>query len=224
MPKRNKSGADIYGAARNRVLNLTPAEAGVEQSPDLPRVWGVVMDVPQPAVTLVALADGTTSLYFGNGGAVVGAGEHAPVAKARDSLIALVQQFDSKLEPTTDFPLPPVGSVRFYLLTFTGVRTAEVSGLQHELMPLSEHADEVITAIRMCTEAQQKASRRRSKDNVRFVAITAACLALGAAVGAVAVEERLPGALGGGVVGMVAGFIVAGIEQIVSRAVRSMSA
>ena len=122
------SGAGIYDALRNRVLNLTPSEVGVEKSPDMPRVWGVVMDVAHPAVTLAALADGTTSLYFGNGGGIIGAGEHAPVAQARDSLIVLAQQFDSQLESTTDFPLPPLDSVRFYLLTFDGVRTAQVSG------------------------------------------------------------------------------------------------
>ncbi len=179
------------------------------------------MDVAEPAVTLVALADGTTSLYFGNGGGVIGAGEHEPVARARDSLIALAQQFDSKLTETTDFPLPSSGSVRFYLLTFSGVRTAEVSGVRHELMPLSQQADEVITAIRIChTKAKQKAGSR-SKDNVIFVATIAACVALGAVAGAVMAAERLPGALGGGVVGMVVGLIAAGIVQIVSRAVKS---
>lgn len=224
----NHSGADIYGAARNRVLNLTPAEVGVEKSLDMPRVWGVVMDVAHPAVTLVALADGTTSLYFGNGGGIIGAGGHAPVAEARDSLIVLAQQFDSQLEATTNFPLPPLNRVRFYLLTFDGVRTAEISGedvreMRHELSPLVLKGNEVINAIRICTEAQQKSPRLRSRDNVVLVAITATCLALGAAVGSVVVEERLPGALTGGVIGMVAGFIGSGVLQIVSRAVRSRS-
>lgn len=225
-PKR--SGADIYREARSRFLNLAPAEVGVEPSPHLPRVWGVVMDFAHPAVTLITLADGTTSLYFGSGGGVIGAGQHAQVAQARDFLLVLAQQFDSQLEVTTDFPLPPLDRVRLYLLTFDGVRTAEVSGedlrdMRHDFSPLVRQANEVIDAIRICTEAQPKASRPGSRDNLVVVAMTATCLALGAAAGAVAAEERLPGALAGGVIGMVAGFIASGILQVVTRAVRSRS-
>ena len=70
-------------------------------------------------VILVALADGTTSLYRSNGAGIFGAGEHAQVAETRGSLSSLTQQFDTKLQPTNTFPFPKPDKVRFYLLTFT---------------------------------------------------------------------------------------------------------
>ncbi|MCA9040555.1 MAG: EI24 domain-containing protein [Planctomycetaceae bacterium] len=44
-------------------------------------------------VTLVAMQDGTTSLYFSSGGGVIGAGEHAPVRAANQQFLGLATQY-----------------------------------------------------------------------------------------------------------------------------------
>ncbi|MFO0941103.1 MAG: hypothetical protein U0930_10075 [Pirellulales bacterium] len=118
---------DVYAGLRNQVLSLKANEIGVSQSAELPVVWGVVMETgyPDATVTLVSLADRTTSLYFSNGGGVIGAGEHEHVALATAEFIALAGSFLGQMTPTTTFPTPGVGRVRFYLLTFSGVVTAE---------------------------------------------------------------------------------------------------
>jgi hypothetical protein len=229
-PKPNGVRADVYIAARNRVLSLDPAEVGVEATPDMPRVWGVVMDVAYPdmVVTVVSLADGTNSLYFSNGGGVIGAGEHRPVAEASKSLISLAQEYDAKMKSASDFPLPKPGRVQFFLLTFSGVQAAEASDkeleeMRHELSPLFKQGHEVFGAIRICTDARQNVSRFRSKESAVLVIIIAVCLALGAIVGAFVVEERLPGVLMGGFIGMVVGFLGGGTLLMVLRAVKSRS-
>lgn len=53
-------------------------------SAELPRVFGVIMDTTfaSGTVTLVALADGTASLYASTGGGVIGGGAHERVAVA----------------------------------------------------------------------------------------------------------------------------------------------
>lgn len=124
-----------------------------------PVVWGVVMETgyPEAAVTLVSLADRTTSLYFSNGGGVIGAGEHATVADATARFIASANEFRGQMEPTKSFPLPAIGRVRFYLLTFTGVLTAEadeqdLGNMRHTLSPLFHKGHEVIGHVRLKTE------------------------------------------------------------------------
>lgn len=92
--------------------DLAPATA-------LGRVWGVLMEIgyPEPVATLVALSDGTTSLYFSNGGGVIGAGEHGAVRDAASHLLTVANAHIANFEPTSATPLPTVGRVRFYLRT-----------------------------------------------------------------------------------------------------------
>ena len=60
----------------------------------------------------------------------------------------------------------------------------------------------------------------RMKDNLLQGIIIAACLVLGAAIGAVAVRERIPGALVGGFAGLLVGLFGSGIFLMIFRAVR----
>ena len=154
---------DVYLGLRNQVLSVKPSDIGVSPTSDLPVVWGVLMETgyPEDVVTLVSLADRTTSLYFSNGGGVMGAGEHAPVAQATAGFISLAQLFHSQMRPATSFPLPTVGNVRFYLLTFSGVLTAEADEQdlgheRHQLSPLFHKGHEVIGNIRLNTDQNQQ--------------------------------------------------------------------
>jgi len=72
---------------------MSPARLGVFPSEALPNVWGVLMETGySPAVvTLVALADGTTSLCFGSGGGVIGAEKYGAVREATAAFIAAAE-------------------------------------------------------------------------------------------------------------------------------------
>lgn len=160
--KPQPTSQDVYSGLRDQVLSVKPSDIGVAPTSSLPVVWGVVMETgfPEAVVTLVSLADRTTSLYCSNGGGVIGAGEHATVAAATAGFISLANEFHSQTEPTKTFPLPAIGRVRFYLLTFAGVLTAEadeqdLGNMRHKLSPLFHKGHEVIGNVRLSTEQQQ---------------------------------------------------------------------
>lgn len=90
--------------------------------------------------TLVAIDDGSVSLYLNPGGGVIGAGTHANVANAasvfRDA--ATVQR--KLFRETTAFPAPGPDSVVFYLLTDSATLTSgpiAVSDIQSTSHPFA---------------------------------------------------------------------------------------
>lgn len=150
--------AEIYTNLRSMILNANPKDIGIEPSDAVPNVWGVLMEfrVSGTVVTLVSLADGTTSIYFSSGGGIIGAGEYEEVARASKNLVALAESYYNQVEPTTQFPLPLPGRIRFYLLTFSGVYTVERGEEQlvrqeDRFWPLFHAGNEVITQIRLHT-------------------------------------------------------------------------
>jgi hypothetical protein len=162
VPKPVPEPVAIYRDLRSTLLGLSPARIGVYPSQDLPHVWGVLMETGySPAVvTLVALADGTTSLCFGTGGGVIGAEKHSTVRQATAAFITSAENHRQKLVPTESFPLPDVDRVRFYVLTFSGTLTAEAGERElgkktHELSALFYAGHDVITQIRIAAEQSE---------------------------------------------------------------------
>jgi len=157
--KYNMIGA--YPDLRQQVLSLDPATIGLA-SPSSNPVWGVVMETgyPEAVATLVTLGDGTVSLYFSNGGGIIGAGQHEGPRKACEVLLAFAPKFISHAKPTRVFPLPAEGHTRFYILCFDAVLTAEakeedLGNNRLPLSPLFHKAHEVITAARLVDESQR---------------------------------------------------------------------
>ncbi|HEY3380059.1 MAG TPA: hypothetical protein VGL77_21500 [Armatimonadota bacterium] len=108
-------------------------------------------------VTLVTIADGTVSLYFSNGGGIIGIGQHEGPRKACAELLEFAPQFMDQAKPTTSFPLPPVGYTQFFFLTFDGSLTAEsreddLGNHRSPLSPLFYKAHEVIALARLASE------------------------------------------------------------------------
>ncbi|HLU11028.1 MAG TPA: ankyrin repeat domain-containing protein [Oceanobacillus sp.] len=148
--------AAIYRGLRQQVTEFDPVQAGFVPSD---RVWGILMEVGlQDAVfTLVAIIDGTVSLYFSNGGGIIGSGQHEAPRKAGEALLKLAPQFLHHAQPTTTFPLPRSGYARFHFLTFDGHFTAEakeddLTNNQHPLSPLFFAGNDVLTRIRLVDE------------------------------------------------------------------------
>jgi hypothetical protein len=158
--------ADVFTDLRNQVLSLDPSTMGWSAA-DSRSVWGVLMETgyPEAIVTLVALVDGTVSLYFSNGGGIIGVGHHEGPRSACEELIASAPEFISHARATTEFPLPGEGRTRFYFLTRGGALTVESSedALGRERSPLSPlfyKAQEVITQVRLVDERREADDRR----------------------------------------------------------------
>ncbi len=153
--------AAIYTTMRNLILGLQPHEAGIFPTPTAPMVWGVLMETgyDQGIITLVCLADGTTSLYFSSGGGIIGSGEALPVARASRRVVEAAEGFLKGLPPVEGYPLPQTGQAQFILLTFGGphITQADEQDLgygRHALSPLFYCAQEVISQVRRLQESQ----------------------------------------------------------------------
>lgn len=121
--------ADVYLELRELILRGDPFAHGWTPSADLPNVWGALVEVGLAAgpATLVALRDGTTSLYLGNGGATIGAGAAGAVADRTRQLLTAVEGALTHFAPIWEFPVPEPGQVRMVALTYGGAMGADAS-------------------------------------------------------------------------------------------------
>jgi hypothetical protein len=150
-----------YLGLREMVLTLDPSNLGVTRESN--NIWGVLMETtyPEATVTLVTLADGTVSLYFSNGGGIIGLGQHEGPRKACVEFLSIAHNYLNQATPVNSFPLPAVGQTIFYFLTFDGAFMAEAKkvDLGNNRLPLSlffHKAHEVITQIRIVDEKLKK--------------------------------------------------------------------
>ena len=126
---RARPEPEVYEGLRQQILQLEPASVGIKPSAELPRVWGMVMDMGSrnATATLVGLADGTTSLYLSTGGAVIGGGEHRQVAGATRTLLRVVERQLDQMPTTTNTPLPAPGRVVLRAMTYQGQRSVDAA-------------------------------------------------------------------------------------------------
>jgi hypothetical protein len=77
-------------------------------------VFGVLMETgyPEAVMSLPALSDGTASLYFSNGGGIIGAGGHPGPAVAARSLVAFAAHNLDHLVAAVEYPLLRPGHTR----------------------------------------------------------------------------------------------------------------
>jgi hypothetical protein len=156
--KPKPSRADTSRELRERALSLTPSELNLAPTAELPNVFGILMETayPEAVASLVAFAEGSTSLYFSSGGGIIGAGEHESV---RAALVPFFRTAESHLHAFTrsdSTPLPKPGRVRFYVRTFERTLTAEadeqdLGEMRHPLSPLFHAGHNVIGAVREAT-------------------------------------------------------------------------
>ena len=118
--------------------------------------WGVIMDwgVASGPVSIVAVADGSASIYISNGGGYLGGYAHESIRNAARDMVKLAAEVQSQTTVTTVYPLPRRGEVIFYLLTDAGIFTAggseeELQTHRHFLSKLGDAGQEVITQYRL---------------------------------------------------------------------------
>jgi hypothetical protein len=142
-------------ALRQMALQLAPADIGLSPMSYPHEVWGLLTETGLAGgyYTLVVLGDGSTSLYFSNGGGSIGAGAHERVRAASQRLLAAANDAAVHSAPAAQTPPPPEGETRFYFLTFRGVRMyaapeAALAARKDPLSGLFDAGQAVIAAIR----------------------------------------------------------------------------
>ena len=106
--------ADTYADLRELALTRTSALVSAEGTAH-PGVLGAVVDIASGdgGVSVVALSDGTTSMYTSTGGGIIGAGTHPAVAAATNALLgqleAMLAMFP--VDDRTDLPRPDMVQV-----------------------------------------------------------------------------------------------------------------
>ena len=146
---------EIYRGLRNQVLTLSFKQLGVAEDE---KVLAVLMETgyPEAVATLVSVVDGTASLYFSNGGGIIGAGdgEHEQAKEASRQLIHTARSCLNQMTVTNVFPLTRQGFTRFYVITPKGVWTSEIKENdlgenRSKLSPLFYAGQDLITQIRL---------------------------------------------------------------------------
>lgn len=161
-----KLKSNVMPEMRERVFAVKPEAIGLSKNNYPPEVWGVLMETgfkDGGAYSLVVLADGTTSLYFSTGAGVIGAGQHEQVRKSSTNLLASANHYLSEAKHTASHPLPSVGQVTFYFLSYKGLffYTAPEQSLgegRDKLSKLFHAGHQVIAEVRQ-VEQNRQASR-----------------------------------------------------------------
>ena len=119
------------------------------------KLGGIVVDwgFPAATATVVALADGTTSLYLSSGGGVIGGGGQAAVRQAAEALLGLTQRLAGEIREPDDGGVPAPEFFRFHIVTTDGARSAtatveELGRGAHPLSGLFAATQNVVTALR----------------------------------------------------------------------------
>ena len=106
--------------------------------------------------SVVAVVDGSVSMYVSTGGGVIGVGGHAAVRGRAERFRTVAADSRGLLQRTEDFPLPEIGQVRFQVRTgdgdFSGAAPeAALSAGRHPLSPLYAAGQDLLTEIRLST-------------------------------------------------------------------------
>ena len=140
---------------RGIFFTRSPRDFGIVPTQDHPRVWAILMDMgsAEGTATLLAVVDGTVSLYTSTGGGIIGAGEHPSVRRRAMTFISTAEQYFEEFKKTTNSSLPTPGRIRFYLMTFSGTLTGDfdenaLGEGHHKLSKLFYAGHEVISAMR----------------------------------------------------------------------------
>jgi len=146
----------IYSGLRDLILHGSREKLGISPRSKSTEPWGVVMDwgIPTGTATVVALADGTASVYLSSGGGLIGGGQsHESIRNAAKQVVEIANEVQPSMHATSDYPLPQNGQVMFYLLSDSGVFTGAASdedmrGHRNPLYKLGDAAQNVITEYR----------------------------------------------------------------------------
>ena len=138
-----------------RLRELAFAWRGTEAPTGSPNGFILETGYPPAVFTLAVLRDRpvvAVSLYFSNGGGIIGAGTHKGPADAAAALARMTVRFKDALPQVRENPLPSLGEARLYILIdgiWRGVSGPEVDFGQGRMAtsPLFHAAHRVIAEV-----------------------------------------------------------------------------
>jgi len=145
--------ANAYMGLRSLVLDATRDNFGLSPGASATQPFAVVIDWgdAQGATTIVAIADGSASVYRSNGAASIGGGRsHQSIRNAALKTVELAAATQPAMHATKQYPLAARGQVDFYVVTDAGVFTASASQVDLEsnrspLSPLAASSKNIIS-------------------------------------------------------------------------------
>ena len=165
MPKGASDPKEASAGLRLLMLQGSRSKFGLVQTSKPTEPWGVLMDwgMQGGTATVVALSDGSASVYFSTGGGYIGGKGQEPIRMAAQKAVEIAKLVELPAQPTTTFPLPERHGVFFYLLSDAGVfmfRTSEqeLSSRQHPLGELGDSMQGVITQYRLWDQRKKAGS------------------------------------------------------------------
>ena len=154
----NEDPADAGKELRRMMLTMPVGDLGLSPTTEFPRVYGILMDWPigEQTATIFSTSTGSASLYTTSTFGIIGGEGHASVRAASAAFVKAADRFCDVAAPTSEYPYPAGGKVRFFLLTFHGVRVIETdmasvtrgAGPYAELFGLGQA---VMTELRLST-------------------------------------------------------------------------
>ncbi len=160
--KSNYKIEPVFSDLRKMSFSVTPEQLGLKIA-DAKKVFAVFMETgyPEAAFSLRCMGEGTISIYFTNGGGMIGIGEHADVRTAGLKLIEMANSFISKAKVTKSQDIPMNGFTRFYFRTMSGNFMFEdtednLGNNRSPFSPLFYQAQKVITKAREVDESKNK--------------------------------------------------------------------
>jgi hypothetical protein len=153
-----------YPGLRDQALNLKREKIGLPAPSKPTEPWAALMEwgLGSGTATVVAIADGTASVYLSSGGGSIGGGQsHESIRKAAQKMVSIAAEFQPHMQATSSYPLPQTGQIVFYVLTDAGVFTAtasqeDLSSHRHPLSKLGDAAQEIITQYRLIQSRRDK--------------------------------------------------------------------
>lgn len=158
-----KNPADTGKGLRLMALTTSTEKLGFTPEKDYPKVYGVITDwnLGDQTASILAMKDGTASLYTTSTFGIIGGHGHDTVRKAARECVKTAEQYYEKSSTVSNYPYPKHGKINFFLLTHDGVRlcTGDQDGINNgkdQTMPLFAAAQNVLTALRVVTEPKMK--------------------------------------------------------------------
>jgi hypothetical protein len=158
----SKKPADAGRGLRLMMLTTTPEKTGDKPTKEFPRIYGVLMDWPigEQTATVFSSSTGAASLYTTSTFGIIGGEGHETVRTAAMNFVRAADRFFEASTPTTEYPYPTGDHVRFYFLTFGGVRVidtdlASINSRTGKFAELFGLGQAVLTELRLITEKRR---------------------------------------------------------------------
>ncbi len=148
-----------YLGLRQKVLNLKPSDIGITLDNEQ-QVYAAVIDMPinKNIASLICMLDGTVSLYYSNGGGMIGLGQKFDeIRQAGGSFLVSVGQALTKFDRVNKFPLPDGNKTNVYLITMNCIYKAsfdmnKINSSSKEISFVNYLIQNIINKIRECSE------------------------------------------------------------------------